>query len=152
TTSTGSACMGERDRAFEIRTAPPASRYILRCRPEHAAAAGTCFGAPIPITSCRAATAGSRAALWLGPDEGLRIGDADAAIEPQFAPLAEKCAFSLVDIGHRNVAFEITGAAAPDLLAFGCPLALDDAAFPPGACTRTLFGKCEIVLWRVSSA
>ena len=34
------------------------------------------------------------------------------------------------------------------LLNEGCPLDLDAAAFPPGRCTRTLFGKAEIVLWR----
>ena len=28
------------------------------------------------------------------------------------------------------------------------PLDLDQAAFPVGMCTRTLFGKAEIVLWR----
>jgi sarcosine oxidase subunit gamma len=30
----------------------------------------------------------------------------------------------------------------------GCPLDLDDAAFPPGRATRTLLGKAEIVLLR----
>jgi sarcosine oxidase subunit gamma len=136
----------------EVRAAPPASRHILRCRQEHVAAAGGCFGVPIPTIPCRAAAAGPRAALWLGPDEWLLIAETGAEIAPQLAPLAENFAFSLVDIGHRHVAFEIAGAAARDVLAFGCPLALDDAAFPPGACTRTVFGKCEIVLWRVAPA
>ena len=30
----------------------------------------------------------------------------------------------------------------------GCPLDLDIEAFPEGMCTRTIFGKAEIVLWR----
>jgi sarcosine oxidase subunit gamma len=33
-------------------------------------------------------------------------------------------------------------------LSAGCPLDLDLAAFPIGACTRTVLGKTEIVLWR----
>ena len=34
------------------------------------------------------------------------------------------------------------------LLAAGCPLELDVAAFPVGMCTRTMLAKVEIVLWR----
>src|ERR687898_480955 len=59
---------------------------------------------------------------------------------------------SLVDVSHRHRAFEVSGPAAAALLNEGCPLDLDDAAFPAGACTRTLFGKIEILLWRSAAA
>ncbi len=34
--------------------------------------------------------------------------------------------------------------------ATGCPLDLDAAAAPPGFASRSLLGKCEIVLWRLA--
>jgi sarcosine oxidase, subunit gamma len=34
------------------------------------------------------------------------------------------------------------------LLAAGCPLDLDERAFPVGMCTRTVLAKAEVVLWR----
>jgi len=34
----------------------------------------------------------------------------------------------------------------------GCPLDLSLDEFPVGMCTRTIFGKSEIVLWRTSAA
>jgi len=44
----------------------------------------------------------------------------------------------------------VEGADAAALLNAGCPLDLDEAAFPVNACTRTLLGKAEIVLWRMA--
>ena len=58
---------------------------------------------------------------------------------------------SLVDVSDRYSAFRLRGAAAPMLLNEGCPLDLADASFPRGSCTRTLFGKAEIILWRVQA-
>jgi sarcosine oxidase subunit gamma len=55
---------------------------------------------------------------------------------------------ALVDISHRQTAFEVVGPCARTLLNAGCPLDLQDHAFRVGACTRTLFEKCEVVLWR----
>jgi sarcosine oxidase subunit gamma len=46
------------------------------------------------------------------------------------------------------VAFAIAGPQAATVLAAGCPLDLDPAAFPVGMCTRTVLAKAEIVLWR----
>ncbi|MBX9702218.1 MAG: hypothetical protein K2X74_22470, partial [Acetobacteraceae bacterium] len=54
----------------------------------------------------------------------------------------------LVDVSHRQLGFALAGPDAATALNEGCPLDLDPVAFPPGACTRTLFGKVEIVLWR----
>jgi sarcosine oxidase subunit gamma len=36
------------------------------------------------------------------------------------------------------------------MLNAGCPLDLDERAFPVGMATRTLFMKADIVLWRVA--
>ncbi|MBM3523062.1 MAG: sarcosine oxidase subunit gamma, partial [Alphaproteobacteria bacterium] len=55
---------------------------------------------------------------------------------------------ALFDVGHRQIALTLGGRLAADVLAQGCPLDLDLAAFPVGMCTRTLLAKTEIVLWR----
>ena len=56
---------------------------------------------------------------------------------------------AVVDVSHRQVGLLLDGPGAADVLAAGCPLDLHTAAFPPGMCTRTVFGKAEIVLWRL---
>jgi sarcosine oxidase subunit gamma len=37
------------------------------------------------------------------------------------------------------------------LLSSACPLDLNAMRFPPGMCTRTVFAKAEIVLWRTAA-
>jgi sarcosine oxidase subunit gamma len=48
------------------------------------------------------------------------------------------------------VGLELSGPHAEWLLAAQCPLPLDASAFPVGMCTRTVFSKAEIVLWRTA--
>ena len=85
-----------------------------------------------------------------GPDEWLLVApEADgAALAADLARALAGAAHSLVDVSHRQVALEIAGPRAADLLASHCMLDLDDAAFPAGMCARTLFATAEIVLWR----
>ena len=104
----------------------------------------------LPQEPCRAAEAGDRAALWLGPDEWLLLaGDGEAsAIAARAATALGDTPHSLVDISHRQVGMNVSGPHAVDLLAAGCPLDLDPRAFPIGMCTRTLLAKAELVVWR----
>ena len=128
----------------------PATRFILRGAPGARAAAGEGFGLSLPETACRAATDGNRAALWLGPDEQLLLapdGEADK-IEAALARALQGHAYSLVDVSHRQVGIGIHGPRAEWLLESQCPLPLNLRDFPVGMCTRTVFGKAEIVLWR----
>ena len=125
-----------------LRLQPAAGMARLALRGD-ASALGAAFGLALPTQPCRAAEADGRSALWLGPDEWLLLAppgtlDADAAV-----PGA-----SAVDIGHRQVGLVLEGPGAMDALAAGCPLDLHSTAFPVGMCTRTVFGKAEIVLWR----
>jgi sarcosine oxidase subunit gamma len=102
--------------------------------------------------ACRASAERGRAALWLGPDEWLLISaepaadNASAALRAALAGLPH----SLVDVSHRQLALEVTGPDAAVLLAAGCALDLEPAAFPVGMCTRTMLAKAEIVLWRIA--
>jgi sarcosine oxidase, subunit gamma len=132
---------------------PPATRWVLRgAEPVRAAAEGA-FGAPIPSLACRAASAGARAALWMGPDEWLlRAGESEAAMVGAALDAAlGGLPHSLVDVSHRQIACSVSGPAAVALLSSGCPLDLDLRAFPVDMCTRTMLAKAEVVLWRTGA-
>lgn len=130
-----------------IAPAPPASRFIFRGS-DAAGSAGGAFRVELPRGPLRAASSGDRHALWLGPDEWLLLAPEkdSAGIDQAFGAIAEP--HSLVDVSHRNLGFVVEGRAAEVVLNSGCPLDLDLAAFPIGMCTRTVFDKAEIVLWR----
>lgn len=137
-----------------LRTLPPAARFILQGGRAARSAASEAFGVTLSEQACRASSLDERAALWLGPDEHLLVfpaADARALAERLETALAD-VAHSLVDVSHRQIALVASGPHASDILSTGCPLDLDIAAFPPGMCTRTLFGKADIVLWRTGSA
>ncbi len=127
-----------------LRPAPDLARLTLR---GNASALGAAFGLRLPTQPCRATEADGRAALWLGPDEWLLLappGTLDAGV-----PMADA---AVVDVRHRQVGLVLEGPGAADALAAGCPLDLHPTAFPVGMCTRTVFGKAEIVLWRQDTA
>jgi len=139
----------------------PASRWVLHGDARARALAARVFGVEFAETACRAAVAGTRAALWLGPDEYLLLDfapDAHAAPVIPGASAAETAAaleqalagtrHALVDIGHRQFALEVRGPHAAHILNGACPLDLDLREFPVGMCTRTVFAKADIVLWR----
>jgi len=115
------------------RAAAPMARFSLR------APSGP--GLPAAINSSM--TSNGHTAFRLGPDEFLLLlpeGEVPAinVAEPH----------SLVDISHRQTAILLEGPHAVDMLNAGCPLDLDERAFPVGMVTRTLFMKADIVLWR----
>ena len=87
--------------------------------------------------------------MRLGPDEILLLAEDGAAAS--LGQALDNDSVSLVDISHRQVALRVSGPYAAEVLNEFCPLDLDAAFFPPGACTRTLFGKAEIVLWRTAT-
>ena len=129
-----------------VAPGPHRDRALLRCRAEAVPAVSAALGVSLPTRACRAEEAAGAAALWLGPDEWLLLRDAGAP-----APcLPDGVAGSIVDISHRQVAIEIAGPRAEEILSSGCPLDLAPGAFPVGMCTRTLFHKAEVVLWRIA--
>ena len=137
--------------AAELAVVPPQTKFVLRCGPDALAAAGKAFGVALPDVACRAAISGNRAALWLGPDEWLLIAAPEnvSEIASQLALALGNAPHSLLDVSHRNAAITVKGPRAAVLINHGCPLDLSSAAFPVGMCTRTLFEKAEIILWRI---
>lgn len=142
------------------RALPPLARFALRVDQDAARAAARAASTasaaaslPFVTTTCRASVSADWAALWLGPDEQLLIGPADSG--PTFAARVSAAlhavTHSLVDVSHRQGAIEVAGAHAAALLNTGSPLDLSPAQFPVGACTRTVFAKGEVVIWRRAS-
>jgi len=88
-----------------------------------------------------------RVALWIGPDEWLVMGDDGTALSQALSGVKSNL-FSAVDVSHRNTAIQLSGANTEKVLNSGCPQDLSIGAFPLKACTRTVFGKAEVILWR----
>jgi sarcosine oxidase subunit gamma len=132
-----------------IEPVPPACRFLYRGA-DAAALCSASFGVTLPQVACRAAVVGSRAALWLGPDEWLLIApeqERGTLLAEMTGALATN-AHSLVDVSHRQTAIQLTGPRVSQLINAGCPLDLELASFPVDMCGRTIFAKAEIILWR----
>jgi sarcosine oxidase subunit gamma len=134
-----------------VNSVPAAARFALRCDPAAVKILSESFGLPLPVVQGQFTVAEPLAALQLGPDEWLLLAadGSQPAIATAFASAASRSPFSLVDVSHRYVAMDVKGDCAADALSLGCPLDLHESVFPVGHCTRTVFGKTEIVLWRV---
>ena len=134
---------------LRLRPSDDCARFSLRLAPDNLAHAIDAFAFDIPAKIGEMSSSDRRTALCLGPNEWLLLAPAaeQETIATRFAVIAEKASHSLVDVGHRSHAIDITGPAAAMLLNAGCPLHLE--AMPAGRCTRTVFDKAEIVLMKL---
>jgi sarcosine oxidase subunit gamma len=138
-----------------LRPLSPASRLAFYGAAEARALATRVWGTGFSDEPLRAVHAGERAALWVGPDEYLLLAPEDvdpSALARRLDEAVGIVPHALVDISHRQTAFEIRGPRAESILAGACPLDLDLAEFPVDMCTRTVFAKADIVLWRRDAA
>jgi sarcosine oxidase, subunit gamma len=141
-----------------LKVIPPALRFILHADAGARRAAAPAWGVRFAEDSCRAVVEGTRATLWLGPDEYLLLGradgsDADISESELVAAEAIERALgdiphALVNISHRQFGLEVSGPHAATILNGACPLDLDLGEFPVDMCTRTVLAKADIVLWR----
>ncbi len=131
-----------------LRVCPSAARWSLRLDVGAAQQRGQLAGFTIaqPLNSF---TGTDRLSVKLGPDEWLLITEqVDRGLDRELREQLDGCVHSLVDVSHRNVAYELTGDAAAEVLNAGCPLDLDAHTFRLGTATRTIFGKVEVILMR----
>jgi len=130
----------------KVEPLPPAERVSLRAPAESIASLSRALGVTLPQKPKTSAAKGGRIALWLGPDEWLVLDETGKDVLADCAKA--KQLHSAVGISHRNVAISVSGPAAEACVNAGCPQDLSLAAFPVGACSRTVLGKAEIVLYR----
>ena len=136
------------NKGVSLAILPPAERISLRAPAASVAALSKALGVKLPQTPKSSASKAGRTALWLGPDEWLVIDE--ASNDPMADLASTKVLHSAVGISHRNVGIAVSGPAAAATVNSGCPQDLSLAAFPGGACSRTVLGKSEIVLWRTA--
>jgi len=127
-----------------FRLLPPAHRCVLQGGQDARAAGAKSWKPGFPTLPCRAIADGQSASLWMGPDEFLLISPNEISLAASLGGIPH----SLVDVSHRQLGFELVGPNCTALLSGGCPLDLDLKSFPVGMCTRTVFAKVDIVLWR----
>jgi heterotetrameric sarcosine oxidase gamma subunit len=128
-----------------LSAVPPLTRLVVRAELGSIETLGDMVGVQLPTEACRSNTSHSRAALWLGPDEWLLLADRGAEV-----PAAHP-AGSIVDVSHAMTGIVVAGSRAGWAINAFCALDLHPVAFPVGMCTRTVFGKVEIVLWRTAA-
>lgn len=141
---TGHAGVG----SVSVTLADNATRVSLRARPDAVAVLSKALGLSLPLKPKTTATAGNRAALWIGPDEWLVLDADGSSLAADLAKV--KVLHSAVDVSHRNVGIIVSGRGADAVVNGGCPQDLSLTAFPVGAASRTVLGKIEIVLWRTA--
>jgi len=125
------------------------TRISLRANTEQVDAINEILSLQLPVKSKTSATKGNRSALWLGPDEWLLFDKPKSSLKNLSAEL-DGILCSAVDISFRNTAITITGVKSVDVINAGCPQNLSLDAFAVGACSRTLLGKSEIILFRTA--
>jgi sarcosine oxidase subunit gamma len=136
--------------ATVVEPAMSGSRYVLQVAPEVAARIGALGPWRIDLAINRSAGREGLISARLGPDEWLLLSAEPASAGIQVATETLGAAFhSLVEVSARDVGLIVSGPGAREMINSGCPLDLDDAAFPVGAASRTLLAKAEIVLIRL---
>lgn len=131
-----------------LEPAAPATRISLRAGGDDVAALSGALGVELPVRPKTSAHANGRTALRLGPDEWLVIDEGESGL--MTAAANSGALHSATDVSHRNTAILVSGPGAADAINAGCPLDLSLEVFPVGACSRTLFGKVEVVLLRTA--
>jgi len=128
----------------------PIARLSFRGREAAIAAAGPAFGTELPRGALASSTEGAHTALWLGPDEWLLLAPEEATgdVMARLSDALGDHPNSLVDVSDRQDAVLVSGPKAEWLLNSGVPIDLTVGAFPVGMVTRTLFHKCDVMIWR----
>ena len=135
--------------SVRLTPARPASRISLRARADAVGALSSALGIDLPTRPSTSTIAEGRMALWLGPDEWLVIDENGADL--MAAAASAGVMHSAADVSHRNTAVIVSGPGAAAAINSGCPQDLSLAACPVGKCSRTIFGKAEIVFVRVAA-
>lgn len=130
----------------KVGVLPPAERISLRAPEASVASLSRALGVTLPQKPKTSASKNGRTVFWLGPDEWFVIDEAGG--DPLDDCAKAKALHSAVGVSHRNVALAVSGAGAQATVSAGCPQDLSLDAFPVGACSRTVMGKSEILLYR----
>ncbi|MCF4098451.1 sarcosine oxidase subunit gamma [Maritalea mediterranea] len=142
-------CLRLPDQRFDLNLVDERSRFCLRVRETHVSAFAKASGLALPTQVGTTRQDENALIMCLSPDEWLIIAASESKdLIKRKTDQFKSAPFSLVDVSHRNVAFTLRGEGAAAMVNVGCPLDLDLKAFPVGKCTRTIFERAEIILYR----
>jgi sarcosine oxidase, subunit gamma len=109
---------------------------------------------PLPTTPNTAWEEGSRASLWLGPDEWLVLGPPGAGPEivTELETALDGSHRSIVDVSANRVALELSGPRAKEVLSKGCAIDLHPRAWRPGMCAQTMLARAQVIVHERSNS
>ena len=112
------------------------------------------LGTPPPTVPNTVASAGDRTILWLGPGEWRVVGPPDhaPALLSALQAAVPRGLAGVTDVSDFYTTIRLAGAAAPVVLAQGCPLDLHPRAFRTGLCAQSLLGEVDALLHRRDDA
>jgi sarcosine oxidase subunit gamma len=117
-------------------------------------AASSALGLELPVLACTTSANDSTRVVWVGPDEWFVIGPmggADAIVATLRAALAGMH-HAITDVSSGYTVARLSGPAARNVLAQGCPLDLHPRVFKPGASAGSHFFRASVWLWQVDDS
>ncbi|MDD7941236.1 sarcosine oxidase subunit gamma family protein [Actinomycetospora lutea] len=136
--------------ALRLELEAPVAAVDLRVDPRGTGpdAVAAAVGGPLPSAPDTWTAHPTGIAVRLGPDEWLLTSTTADPEEWEFHVDETAAAHGgmAVDVSAQRTSVRVLGAAARDLLAFGCALDLRPAAFPRGRCAQTLLGQAAVLL------
>jgi sarcosine oxidase subunit gamma len=106
------------------------------------------LGFALPLKPNTTAEHGSKATVWLGPDEWLvltPLGE-EVGVAAGLRQALAGVFFTVTDITHGQVVLRLSGRSVRDVLSKGCSLDLHPKGFGPGRCAQTLLAKVGVTL------
>lgn len=133
----------------------------LRGNPDDArftSAVSAALGCSLPLQANTVREAGDATVFWLGPDEWLILAAGERSDEQAHAlrkaftdghagsARATGMHAALTDVSGGQTVLHLSGLAARDLLAKGCPLDLHPRVFDVGQCAQSHLAKAPLLL------
>jgi sarcosine oxidase subunit gamma len=114
--------------------------------------AAEAVGFALPTSPCTAASGGETSALWLGPNEWLVVTTpgAEAKLAEALRGALAETPSAVTDVSDSRTVIRLSGPAARDVLAKGCPLDLHSRAFAPGAVKQSLIAHLDVAVHLVA--
>lgn len=122
--------------------------------PAFCAAVSRALGMSLPTQACTTSVTAVYRVVWAGPDDWFVIGAKGQAesIMSQLRSALSGMHHAVTDVSSGYTVLHLSGAAARDVLAQGCPLDLHPLVFKPGASAGSHFFKASMWLWLTDEA
>ena len=106
------------------------------------------FGLNLPVVRNTSSGGADWNALWLSPRSWL-LTSRRASSAAEFRRTRDEATTArgaVFDVSHGRVVFQLAGPTAAEVLAVGCPLDFGSAAFGPGTCRQSVYGRIGVLV------